>query len=401
MPKSLQSLHDIDWASIRRAARDSSPVGGYTHSFYRYPARFSPFLARTLISHFTRPGDFILDPFAGGGTTLVEALALGRMAAGSDISGLATFIARVKTRIITDLQIDVLRRWGSTLPALLNFRSIMNQAQSSPSRVLNINSPHTWRLRDTVRAAVESTDQLLDRRSRDFAKCVVLSAAQWALDGRRTTPSVGEFRSRLSLTLEEMLRGATEFREAVLANTPASIAGPRRGRIPIIQGKAAQLSSATQIIALGTPRLILTSPPYVGVHVIYHRWQVGGRRETSLPFDIVGREDGNTSSYYTFGHRQSHHKAEYYANLSASFTALSRLIDHDTVIAQVVGFSNPRSQLPRYLRVLEEVGLEEIRPPLPRARRLWRFVPNRRWYNRTTPVADSRAEVVLFHRLSP
>ena len=68
------------------AARDQSRVKGLTHEFYRYPARFSPSFVRGAIEAFTRPGDWVMDPFAGGGTTLVEAMAMGRNALGIDIS---------------------------------------------------------------------------------------------------------------------------------------------------------------------------------------------------------------------------------------------------------------------------------------------------------------------------
>ena len=79
-------------------ARDTEPVRGLTHDFYRYPPRFSPAFARAAIEAFTRPGDMVLDPFVGAGTTLVEALALGRDAIGIDISQLAEFVATAKTR---------------------------------------------------------------------------------------------------------------------------------------------------------------------------------------------------------------------------------------------------------------------------------------------------------------
>jgi hypothetical protein len=75
-------------------------VSGLTHDFYRYPARFSPLVARAAIECFTEPGDTILDPFSGGATSLVEGLALGRHAVGMDISRLAVFLANVKTLLL-------------------------------------------------------------------------------------------------------------------------------------------------------------------------------------------------------------------------------------------------------------------------------------------------------------
>ena len=70
-------------ADFVTAVHDRKPIQGFTHNFYRYPACFSPELARTAIAAFTKPGDVIFDPFMGGGTTLVEARLLGRKGVGT------------------------------------------------------------------------------------------------------------------------------------------------------------------------------------------------------------------------------------------------------------------------------------------------------------------------------
>ena len=104
MPTSSQSMPDPTlMLNLRRDALDSSYIslGGRrtasVHEFYRYPARFSPQLARAAIKAFTGPRDLVLDPFAGGGTTVVEAQQLGRYAIASDINPIATFVTRAKT----------------------------------------------------------------------------------------------------------------------------------------------------------------------------------------------------------------------------------------------------------------------------------------------------------------
>ena len=90
-----------------RAVLSQGRVDEPPHSFYKYPARFSPIFAREAIRAFTKPGDTVLDPFCGGGTSLVEAVLLGRRAAGFDMSSLAVFLARTK---ITPLSIQDKRR---------------------------------------------------------------------------------------------------------------------------------------------------------------------------------------------------------------------------------------------------------------------------------------------------
>jgi hypothetical protein len=99
-------------AALIAGARDLAPVRGLTHDFYKYPARFSPAFARTLIEVFTEPGDVCLDPHVGGGTTLVEALALGRNAIGVDVSTLADFVANVKTIVFTPAELSKLDVWS-------------------------------------------------------------------------------------------------------------------------------------------------------------------------------------------------------------------------------------------------------------------------------------------------
>ena len=69
----------------------------YTHGIHSHPAKFFPELPRYLIEAYSRPGQFILDPFMGSGTTNVEALILRRPSAGLEINPFARMMARVKT----------------------------------------------------------------------------------------------------------------------------------------------------------------------------------------------------------------------------------------------------------------------------------------------------------------
>jgi DNA modification methylase len=56
-----------------------------THSG-NYPGNWSPYIPRNLIDKFTKPGDLVLDPMVGSGTTLVECKLTNRNCIGVDIN---------------------------------------------------------------------------------------------------------------------------------------------------------------------------------------------------------------------------------------------------------------------------------------------------------------------------
>lgn len=68
----------------------------YSHGIHKYPAKFFPELPRWLIKKNSKPGDIILDPFMGSGTTNIEALLSGRHSVGIDVDPFARFLSKVK-----------------------------------------------------------------------------------------------------------------------------------------------------------------------------------------------------------------------------------------------------------------------------------------------------------------
>lgn len=68
-----------------------------SHKAHSFPAKFPPQLPRKFILELTNPGDVVLDPMMGSGTTVLEAFLEGRQAIGFDIDPLAMLLAQVKT----------------------------------------------------------------------------------------------------------------------------------------------------------------------------------------------------------------------------------------------------------------------------------------------------------------
>lgn len=393
----LIRLADAVAEQVVLAAKDTNPVSGLTHNFYRYPARFSPSLVRAVINAFTEPGDLVLDPFVGGGTTLVEALASGRSGVGTDISALAAFVSEVKTTLYSAAELQSLQRWADKLESVIDLRAkaTTHESYEEAGYLRHLDGVRTWRLRKAIAQALTYAESLHNPRREKFARCAVLGTAQWALDGRKVFPSLESFRERLREQVREMIKGAAALTKAASAHGDASVWCLHRS--------SSGLEHEAVFKNLHRPRLVITSPPYPGVHVLYHRWQIEGGKETPAPFWIANRLDGDGAAYYTMGDRNSHAFGKYFVQLRAALDSIAAVCDSDTTVVQVVAFSDPHLQLPRYLSVADDAGFEECFlaqcSKEIRARRLWRSVPNRKWYASQKGRTSGSQEVVLFHRL--
>ena len=78
----LARQHDDDpplsvWATAQHDAR-TQRQGRYLPASTAHPGKMLPAIAATAIQRYTRPGDLVADPMCGIGTTLVEAVHLGR-----------------------------------------------------------------------------------------------------------------------------------------------------------------------------------------------------------------------------------------------------------------------------------------------------------------------------------
>ena len=389
----LLALDDGRVRALLQAVESDSPVSGLTHRFYRYPARFSPEFAACVIETFTEPGDYVLDPFMGGGTSVVEALALGRRVAGCDINPLSGFLARVKSTVLGEDDTHVLRRWLGDLEEATHLR--LPTTVDATWRAYQRNVP--WWLRKTLELALASVEALPSVRARRFAKCSLMRTAQWALDCRAKVPTRGEFLERHRGDHADMLTGIAEFKRRVRSAFVGSRTRLAAHRRLLVRDAMGLDSDARLPREWGSPRLILTSPPYVGVHILYHRWQVRGRRETSAPYWLAGQLDGKPNSYYNFADRRQKHMTGYLAVMRATFSSIVRLMDQRSTLVQLVAFARPEEQLPAYLQALTELGLESIDLRLNRPF-VSRRVPNRKWYADVRGSIAASEEFLLVHR---
>jgi hypothetical protein len=188
LPYSLPlTLSDAAAHELVEGACSYKPVAGLTHTFYQYPARFSPVFVRAAIRAFTCPGEIVMDPFMGGATTIVEASALGRRSIGLDISALSMFLARAKAIPIADSDLTAVAHWATRATKVdLNLRQPPKRAAmwAELGYQRNIEGRHVWAIRKILELGVASIEQLKSSSQKIFARAVLLRTGQWALDCR-------------------------------------------------------------------------------------------------------------------------------------------------------------------------------------------------------------------------
>jgi hypothetical protein len=390
------SLTEESRNRLRNGISSTDPVSGLTHNFYRYPARFSPDFVRSVLLEFSRVGDLVYDPFMGGGTTLVEAASLGRHCIGTDISSLAAFIAKVKTTVLSDAQLLNVETWARiAVPMLTVGTDAPREADwIRKDYQRNINSRSTWRIRKLLEVGLSAVELLDTEAEQQLARCILLKTGQWALDCRADIPSTDLFRNQAILNAQEMVDSAHGYASIMRRHKP-------KPRVWCLHRSAIGAEDEKQIQNAGHPRLVLTSPPYPGLHVLYHRWQVRGRKETPAPFWIAGTLDGDGASFYTFGDRKQAGLDRYFESVRSAFSSVHAISTKETLVVQMVAFSELEWQLPRYLEAMSQAGFEEQHMPVSFEEpdgRIWRSVPGRKWYASQLGSTGGSREVVLFHR---
>jgi hypothetical protein len=323
----------------------------------------------------------------GGGTTVVEALACGREVVGNDINSLAVFLARVKTTPLSRNDRDSLMRWSdNVIPSLSYWLTPTDLSEFvCDRRTYNLTLPRTRALKKVIALALRSLSELPSAEAQEFARCALLNAAQLFLNGGKRSATVEEFRQHLRSTITEMLNDLLDFESKAVHDVARFLSA----------ASASELSTHEPFKFGRRARLVVTSPPYPGIHMLYHRWQVDGRRETPAPYWLANCQDGQGNAYYNFADRRESAENEYFSESLKTLRGIRAVLQKGSVMAQLIAFSDPRRHLRKYLANMEAAGFREIR--FTGHRRVWRDVPSRRWHANLKGRLNSSREVLLLH----
>jgi hypothetical protein len=84
---------ELSWSEGELPQRERTK---HVHALHPYLGKFIPQLVEVLLARYFRPGQHVLDPFAGSGTALVQALESGLDATGADLAAFNVLLMRTK-----------------------------------------------------------------------------------------------------------------------------------------------------------------------------------------------------------------------------------------------------------------------------------------------------------------
>ncbi|HUH14989.1 MAG TPA: DNA methyltransferase [Gaiellaceae bacterium] len=262
---------DLSWSERELPERERTK---HVHRLHPYLGKFVPQLVEALLDRYVRPGGRVLDPFAGSGTTLVQALESGHDAVGVDIAAFNALLVSVKTR---EHDLGVLDA---------DVREVAAQLGAAAERPEGF--VREWFAPQAATELLHFRSLIAGRPSHDVLRVVLARAARSArltthfdLDFPRA-PQQGEYWCHKHRRTCRPVETANKFLSRYLADTAARIRAfadvrdPRRAAV-VLHGDARELE-------LGGPYDgVVTSPPYPGL-IDYHE-------QHRYAYELLGLDD--------------------------------------------------------------------------------------------------------------
>ena len=329
---------DLSWSERDLPERERTK---HVHRLHPYLGKFIPQLVEVLLGRYFVAGQHVLDPFAGSGTTLVQALESGLDATGADIAAFNCLLMEVKTRRYNPFVLErelraayerigetsaerprgYLRTWFAPRAAreLLGFRGLIDEyVNSDVLRVV---------LGRAARSARRTTHFDLD-----FPREPQLEE-YWCHKHKRICRPVGEaapFLRRYALDTLERIKAFSRVRA-------------RAREASVVHGDARELDFG------GPFDGVVTSPPYPGL-IDYHE-------QHRYAYELLGLDDCRELEVGAGTAGTSRAALEAYSDgIVATFRNIRRSLRPGAPVVIVV---NDRREL--YPEILERAGLREER----------------------------------------
>ena len=360
------------WHSI------SSRWGHSMHTMCSYHGMFPAKVAHQFIQQYSRPGDVVLDPFSGRGTTPLQARVEGRKAIANDLSPLAYVLSRAKTEppswseandFVDGLERSFKARTRTDLDVTPDIRMLYHD--------------------NTLAQLVFIREHLLSKKITQWTRAEYMVAGSlagimhggWRRDGTSQYLSIS-MPNTFSMSptyVEKYIRekGLQKLDQDVFDRLRDKLARLYLDDNGADAGAAHHADAATLLsgsrLAKGSVDLVVTSPPYLQV-VNYA--QSNWIRLWLLGIDEVGREQGAGRQQLNAVLDHGHTYASYCRFMLKTALGIQRVLKKDGVAVLVIGD-------------VKDPGKDDA---LPLARKMWEDIKDQTGLRLMEIVADDLPE---------
>ncbi len=322
-----------DWSF---AQRERAPA---IEGIHPYPAKFIGDIPRALLEALPLPENTVVfDPFAGCGTTLLEAQRRGIPSVGVDLNPIACLIARVKT--------------SRTPTALLEKAQKISSAarkNRTPLRWVIPNVDHWFKneVQTAVAALLHEIDGLRKGGTHDALRLALSSILVRVSNQDSDTRYAAVEKAVRTKDVFESFEGAVEkLNKALLA---------RDWKLPPATVIEANTLTLEPSALPGRVGLVITSPPYPNA---YEYWLYHKYRMWWLGFDPLAVKEQEIGARAHFFKREHHTEDNFWEQMRGTFKLIDRVLVKRGYVCFVIGRSKIHGRIVDNADIIQAVAAE-------------------------------------------
>ena len=325
------ALKKIDWDF------PNSNTNGNINSIHPYPAKFISEIPRALIETIGLPKNtWVLDPFCGSGSTLVEAQLAGIPSIGIDLNPIACLLSEVKTQNLSEDFLD-------------SAKKVVDKAKKSKKSVIpEIPNLDHWFKKEIQVIIAQLSAQInlvQDKEIRDALR-ISLSSILVRVSNQESDTRYAAIEK--SLDAEKVYNLFLESAEKIY--TAKSKYEPKTKVTEIICKDILQVKPAEIKHPVG---LVITSPPYPNA---YEYWLYHKYRMYWLGFDPVEVKQKEIGARAHFFKKNHHTEKDFQTQMQIVLELLNASMVNGGHICIVVGRSKIHGKIVDNAKTILEIG---------------------------------------------
>ena len=371
--QSLTSKIDLSFKDVPEHERTK-----HVHRLHPYLGKFIPQLVEFFLKKYFKSGDWILDPFVGSGTTLVEADSLGINSVGIEISHFNCLIADIKTRkydipLVEKETKDILFKTKAYSQWLLQGEKQITLLDNSFKKYKIVSEYlNKWLSDRALQEILFYRDHIKNYKNQDLLKIILSRATRSArliphYDLARPKKPIREKyycikHKRICEPINEAMKFINRYSWDTIRRIKEFDNLRTGAKIKIIQGDSREIDfNKIKDYKGGKFDGIFTSPPYVGL-IDYHD-------QHRYAYELFGFDDNGFKEIGPASKGRSREaKEEYKKDIIAVFRNMNRFLKPKAKIFVVV---NDRDDLYQEVAASCDYDIERVyhRPVLMRTER--------------------------------